>query len=273
MLMNHARVSGASVYELTKVTAVSFSDSDPSKPISVNWTHTPPPSPPSPPASPTESTASFIDTPKASSPVQTITGSTTFQYLIDATGRAGIMSTKYLKNRHFNASLKNVAVWGYWKNVGSYGVGTPRQGAPWFEALTGKAFYVSFNLTDFTNFSDESGWAWFIPLHNGTTSVGVVMNQKMYNEKVKLPMRSSPFAPSVTPNPTESSMVSHYLSNLALAPGLVDLITTAGHMVEGSVKSASDFSYSAPSYAGNHYRIIGDAGGWARSIFCLSHRA
>ena len=27
------------------------------------------------------------------------------------------------------------------------------------------------------------------------------------------------------------------------------------------VKAASDFSYSAPSYAGPHYRIAGDAGG------------
>lgn len=47
------------------------------------------------------------------------------------------MSTQYLKNRHFNASLKNVAAWGYWRDVGTYGVGTARHGAPWFEALTG----------------------------------------------------------------------------------------------------------------------------------------
>jgi hypothetical protein len=89
----------------------------------------------------------------------------------------------------------------------------------------------------------------------------VVVNQKMYNEKAKVTTQSSPFSPSSTPNPTGSSMVSRYLSNLALAPGLIKLITSAGHMVEGSVKSASDFSYSAPSYAGSHYRIIGDAGG------------
>lgn len=56
-------------------------------------------------------------------------------------------------------------------------------------------------------------------------------------------------------------MVSRYLSTLSLAPGLVNLITTAGKMVKGSVKSATDFSYSAPSYAGPNYRIIGDAGG------------
>ena len=53
------------------------------------------------------------------------------------------MSTRYLKNRHFNASLKNIAVWGYWTNVGQYGFGSSRHGAPWFEALTGKPFVSS----------------------------------------------------------------------------------------------------------------------------------
>jgi len=89
------------------------------------------------------------------------------------------------------------------------------------------------------------------------------MNQKMYNDSAKLPSPPSPFSPEATPNPNNSTMVSRYLSNLSLAPGLVALITPAGRMVEGSVKSASDFSYSAPSYAGSHYRIIGDAGGWS----------
>ena len=64
-------------------------------------------------------------------------GTITFEYLVDATGRAGLMSTKYLKNRSFKDSLKNIAVWGYWAGVGSYGEGTARAGAPWFEALTG----------------------------------------------------------------------------------------------------------------------------------------
>jgi len=52
------------------------------------------------------------------------------------------MSTRYLKNRHFNASLKNIAVWGYWANVGQYGSGSSRNGAPWFEALTGQPFVL-----------------------------------------------------------------------------------------------------------------------------------
>lgn len=60
-----------------------------------------------------------------------------FDYIADASGRMGIMSTKYLKNRHFNQGLKNVASWGYWRGAGRYGVGTPQEGVPYFEALSG----------------------------------------------------------------------------------------------------------------------------------------
>lgn len=113
--------------------------------------------------------------------------------------------------------------------------------------------------------SDESGWAWFIPLHNGTTSVGIVMTDKLYRAKFQLPLPPSPFTSSSTPYAVDSTMVTCYLSNLSCAPGVVKLITSVGVLDVGSVKSASDFSYSSPSYAGSGYRIIGDAGGENRT--------
>lgn len=67
-------------------------------------------------------------------------GSISFDYLVDASGKNGVMSTKYLRNRHMNASLKNIACWGYWKGCGSYMPGTRRANAPYFEALTGTVF-------------------------------------------------------------------------------------------------------------------------------------
>ena len=67
------------------------------------------------------------------------TGEIKFDYLVDASGRAGIVSTKYLKNRKHNQGLKNVANWGYWKGAAKYAEGTAREGAPYFEALTGMA--------------------------------------------------------------------------------------------------------------------------------------
>lgn len=65
------------------------------------------------------------------------TGSIKFDYLVDASGRVGLVSTKYLKNRKYNQGLKNVASWGYWSGTGQYAMGTKRQNQPYFEALTG----------------------------------------------------------------------------------------------------------------------------------------
>lgn len=61
-----------------------------------------------------------------------------FDYLIDASGRNGLMSVKYLKNRCFSQSLQNVAVWGYWTGANAYMPGTSRHNAVWIEALNGQ---------------------------------------------------------------------------------------------------------------------------------------
>lgn len=69
---------------------------------------------------------------------------------------------------------------------------------------------------------------------------------------------------------TSSTLAERYLGMLPLAPGVVELIGD-GELVsvgeegmdeEGpAVKSASDYSYSADTYAGPGWRVIGDAGG------------
>lgn len=82
------------------------------------------------------------------------------------------------------------------------------------------------------------------------------MNQEALNAKVK-----------AADSETKSSMVSRYRSYLHLAPHLLKLIGD-GTLVSKSpeaneplIRSASDFSYSADKYAGDGYRIAGDAGG------------
>jgi len=116
LLLDHASSLGAKVYENTKVLSLEFDEN--SRPVSAAYT------------------CHSSDTEDA------VNGTISFNYLVDATGRAGLMSTKYLKNRNFTESLKNIAVWGYWTGVGSYGEGTARAGAPWFEALTGTDFLL-----------------------------------------------------------------------------------------------------------------------------------
>lgn len=91
LLLNHARSCGVKVFEGTKVTSIGFDPTsrnatpdgtiDIGRPINVSWT---------------SSTA----------------GQTTYTHLVDASGRAGLISTSHLKNRRFNESLKNIAVWG-----------------------------------------------------------------------------------------------------------------------------------------------------------------
>ena len=55
-----------------------------------------------------------------------------------------------------------------------------------------------------------------------------------------------------------------YLDELKRAPGLLKLLGEGKLRVtegEAPVKTTSDFSYAAREYAGDHFRIVGDAGG------------
>ncbi|KAK0470422.1 putative halogenase [Desarmillaria tabescens] len=213
LLLRHAAELGVHVHEGVRVEKIHFSPDEPARPVSLAW-----------------------------SKVDGTQGDVSFNWLVDASGRNGLMSTRYLKNRSFNKSLKNVAVWGYWTGAGRYAPGTKRENAPWFEALT-----------------DETGWAWFIPLHNGATSVGVVLAEDESKRK-KAQYRSESNGKSL-------SEVQHdcYMADLQRAPGLIQLLGDAEF--EGKLMSAGDYSYHASEYAGSHFRIAGDAGAFIDPFF------
>ena len=130
-MFRHAGKSGAKIFDGVKVDSLEFrptevktavmntemANVDPGRPVSASWSR------------------------KDGS-----SGEIKFDYLVDASGRAGIVSTKYLKNRTFNQELKNVANWGYWKGAIPYAVATPKEGQPLFEALQGLSDYLAFVL-------------------------------------------------------------------------------------------------------------------------------
>ena len=89
-------------------------------------------------------------------------GEIRFDYLIDASGRNGILANHYLNNRRYHKVFQNIAVWGYWKNTKRL-PGT-RQG-------------------DIAVGSIEAGWLWGIPLHDGTMSVGAVLHRDAIKAK------------------------------------------------------------------------------------------
>jgi len=122
MIFRHAASSGAKTFDGTKVDSITFEDypqdgfdadvhlSNPGRPVSANW----------------------------SRKEDGTTGTIKFDYIIDASGRNGIISTKYLKNRRHNEGLKNIANWTYWKGAKRFNPGQKNENSPFFEALQGK---------------------------------------------------------------------------------------------------------------------------------------
>ena len=65
--------------------------------------------------------------------------------------------------------------------------------------------------------------------------------------------------------PHEDGNQKFYLDQLRLAPGIQRFLSDASLITE--IRSAGDYSYSAPRYAGTRYRIAGDAGGKSMNTF------
>ena len=99
---------------------------------------------------------------------------------------------------------------------------------------------------------DQSGWSWYIPLHDGTVSVGFVISQEHSISKKKATRERC--------QGTEAStLTEHYLEQLQFTPGMAKLLEHA--KLASGVKSASDWSYSASTFSGDHFRLVGDAAG------------
>ncbi|KAF7353475.1 Radh flavin-dependent halogenase [Mycena sanguinolenta] len=205
ILLRNASENNVKVFEGVSVNALKFSPTNDKQPVAAEWKS---------------------DDGK--------TGTINFNWLVDASGRTGIMSTKYLKNRKFNKALRSVAYWGYWTGANMYAPGTSRENATWLEALT-----------------DESGWAWFIPLA-GKVSVGIVLKEEAAKAKK---------AAFTGPN----ANADFYHAQLKLVPGVTNLLGSAKFTTE--VMSAGDYSYSSNQHAGPHYRIVGDAGAFIDPFF------
>lgn len=117
-MFRHARESGAKIFDGVKVNSIQFVDDDTGKnsqfpemgrPVSARWSRR-----------------------------DVASGSINFEYIVDASGRAGIVSAKYMKNRKFNQGLKNIAAWAYWEGTEKHAPDTHKEGSPYIEALGGK---------------------------------------------------------------------------------------------------------------------------------------
>jgi len=147
------------------------------------------------------------------------TGEISFDYLIDASGRHGVMSTRYLHNRQFHKVFQNIAVWGYWEGT--------QKGADYRDG----AIAVG---------SIPDGWIWAIPMSGGKTSVGVVVHKDSFQAQKR-----------------EADTAKIYEDAIASCP-LIQRVCSGAKLVTG-LKTESDYSYAAESFCGPGYFLCGDA--------------
>ncbi|MEU6586871.1 NAD(P)/FAD-dependent oxidoreductase [Nocardia sp. NPDC046763] len=165
--------------------------------------------------------------------VSTVTGQdaagTTFtvrgRWIVDASGQGG-MVTKKLHNQEWDPYLKNLAVWTYW---------TDAKRPEGFDA--GNTFLPTF----------DEGWWWFIPLRDGRTSVGMVVDSKVLHEH------------------RDGGMEAYYAQCLAKTPELAQRLDGATR--DEKLHVARDWSYIYDRFAGDGYIAVGDAACFIDPLF------
>lgn len=147
-------------------------------------------------------------------------GRITFDHLIDASGRAGVMSTRHLRSRQFHEVFRNVAAWSYWTDAKQLAKGP--EGA-------------------IAVCSIPAGWFWAIPLHDGTTSVGLVTGRDTFTRQ----------------RHELGSVEAVYHRALRTCPPVADLLDEATQVA--GMKVEQDYSYVSDRFAGPGYLLSGDA--------------
>lgn len=149
------------------------------------------------------------------------------RYFVDATGQATLLSAPR-KLKQYHPQLDHLAVWGYWNNVTSIDRNLPTQ-------TLSAAF--------------DNGWCWFIPLQNGTVSVGIVVQK---SEGKVLRARGAR---------------NYYLENLQRNHTVTSLLQGATLLTQQPIRTISDYSYEASLFTPEGHLLVGDAAAFIDPIF------
>ena len=189
ILLDHAKENGVNVVEGAQVKRVLFEDG---RSVGAEWV------------------ASGEDT------VRTARA----DFVLDASGRAGLISAQHFNNRQPHDIFRNVAIWGYF-NGGELLPGTPDGG---IDVI-----------------SSPEGWYWVIPLRDNRFSVGYVTHQSVFVERRK-------------EFPSTAEMLLGFVNE---SPTVRDLVANAS--LAEQVRVEQDFSYAAEQFSGPGHFLLGDA--------------
>ncbi|MFI0446961.1 NAD(P)/FAD-dependent oxidoreductase [Actinomadura sp. 6N118] len=143
-----------------------------------------------------------------------------FDFLVDASGRTGVLTKGHFDNRQQHDVFQNVATWAYWKDA---------------EILPGSP------EGSVNSISTHGGWFWAIPLAGGQLSLGHVTHKDIFAEE------RAKFA----------SLQEYYLHQVKSCETLNPVVQGASQI--GDVRAEQDYSYVADSFSGPGYVAIGDA--------------
>jgi flavin-dependent dehydrogenase len=191
VLLKHAAAQGAAVHEGIEIKGIEFDGAG--RPCRAHW---------------------------AKRSQDGATGEIAFDYLIDASGRNGVLASRYLRNRKYHDVFQNVAIWGYWEDAVCKAPGY-REGAIAVGSIPG-------------------GWLWSIPFSDGRTSIGAVIHKSTFKSQRET-----------------LSVEQVYHRAIADCPLMTKICAPA--TLVSDVMLESDYSYASESFCGPGYFLCGDA--------------
>jgi flavin-dependent dehydrogenase len=145
-------------------------------------------------------------------------------FLVDASGRDTFLASRFgIKRR--NAKHNSAALFGH---------------------FTGARRLPGREEGNISMFWFEHGWCWFIPLKDGTTSVGAVCWPYYLKSR-------------------KTDPTTFFLETIALSPGLSERLRDA--RLTGPATATGNYSYYAERMAGDRYIMVGDAYAFIDPVF------
>lgn len=148
------------------------------------------------------------------------------RYVVDASGRDTLLAGQF-GDKHKHPDHSSAAIFGHFTDA---------------ERLPGPRLAGNISIFWFAH-----GWFWFIPLADGSTSVGAVCRPRY------LKTRDKP-------------LPAFFADTIALAPQLAQRLSKA-RLIDDKVYATGNYSYSARRAAGERWLLLGDAFAFVDPVF------
>ena len=146
--------------------------------------------------------------------------------IVDASGQSALLANR-LGLKETYPDLRKAAIWGYFENAVRAGGDNPE-------------------VTCILHTSDKDAWFWYIPLSNGTVSVGVVGDNEYLLKRGCSPQET-------------------FETEMKKCPGIQRRLQDA--RLGDRFHVAKEFSYFTSQQSGDGWVLVGDAGGFIDPIY------